>query len=61
MSLAHLKLKISERFRKAKEDWHELLAHHGTMEMPPPPPKKSFLDRVRNAVARTAAQIRSGH
>jgi len=61
MSLAHLKLKISERFRKAKEDWHTDPSHHGTTEIPPPPPKKSMLDKARNAVARTAAQIRTGH
>jgi len=61
MSLAHLKLRISERFRKAKVDWHSPPDHHGTMEIPPPPPKKSCLDGARNAIARTAAQIRSGH
>ena len=61
MSLAHLKLKISEQFRKAKEDWHATPEHHGTMEIPPAPPKKSMLDRARNAVARVAAQIRPGH
>jgi len=26
-----------------------------------PPPKKSMLDKARNAIARTAAQIRTGH
>ena len=31
------------------------------MEIPPPPPKKSMLDKARNAIARTAAQIRTGH
>jgi hypothetical protein len=61
MSLAHLKLKISEKFRKAKEDWHADPKHHGTMEIPPPPPKKSCLDGARNTLARTAAQIRTGH
>jgi len=30
-------------------------------EIPPPPPKKSFLDKARNALARTAAQICTGH
>jgi ribonuclease HI len=38
-SLAHLKLEISERFRKAKETWHANSTHHGTKEIPPPPPK----------------------
>jgi hypothetical protein len=61
MSLAHLRLRISERFRTAKESWHANPTKHGTMETPPPPPKKSMLDRARNAVARTAAQIRTGH
>jgi len=31
------------------------------MEIVPPPPKKSMLDRARNSIARTAAQIRTGH
>ena len=35
--------------------------HHGAEEIPPPPPKKSCMDRTRNAIARTAAQIRTGH
>jgi hypothetical protein len=33
MSLAHLKLKISEQFRAAKEKWHAYPGHHGTMEV----------------------------
>jgi hypothetical protein len=37
MSLAHIKLRISERFRKAKDSWHAEPAHHGTEEIPPPP------------------------
>jgi hypothetical protein len=61
MSMAHLKLRISERFRKAKTDWHAAPNHHGTEEIPPPPPKKSCLDSMRDALARVAAQIRSGH
>ena len=28
---------------------------------PPPPPKKSCMDRTRNAIARTAARIRTDH
>jgi hypothetical protein len=55
------KLRISERFNKAKEEWHAHPAHHGTEEIPPPPPKKSMLDRARNSIARVAAQIRTGH
>ena len=54
-SLAHLKLRISGRYSKAKEAWHANPRHHGTMETPPPLPKKSMLDRARNAVARVAA------
>jgi len=61
MSLAHLKLKISERFRKAKEDWHTNPSHHGAIGIPPPPPEKSMMDKARNVVTRTAAQIRTGH
>jgi hypothetical protein len=61
MSLAHLKLRISQRFRNAKDEWHADPAHHGTMEIPPPNPKKSILDRARNSIARVASQIRTGH
>jgi hypothetical protein len=61
MSLSYIKLRISERFNEAKEKWNALPAHHGTEEIPPPPPKKSMLDRARNSIARTAAQIRTGH
>ena len=60
-SLAYLKLQVSERFRKAKDLWHANPSHHGSEEIPPPPPKKSCMDRTRNAIARTAAQIRTGH
>jgi len=61
LSLAHLKLRISERFRTAKEEWNSNPAHHGSMEIPPPPPKKSMLDKATNAIAQTASQIRTGH
>jgi ribonuclease HI len=61
MSLAHIRLRISERFREAKEEWHADPLHHGTEEIPPPPPKKSMLDRAINSIARVAAQIRTGH
>jgi hypothetical protein len=60
MSVAHLKLRISEKLRNAKEAWHKSPNHHGTEEVPPSPPK-SCLDNMRNAIARTAAQIRTGH
>jgi hypothetical protein len=35
-SLAHMKLRVSEKFRKAKEGWHKDPLHHGTEEIPPP-------------------------
>jgi len=44
-----------------KDAWHDNPANHVTLEIPPPPPKKSCLDKARNALARTAAQIRTGH
>jgi hypothetical protein len=40
---------------------HEGPAHHGSEEVPPPPAKKSCLDRVKNGIARVAALIRTGH
>jgi ribonuclease HI len=61
VSIAHLKLRISKRYNTKKEEWHRSPLHHGTEEIPPPPPKKSCLDRMRNSLARTEAQIRTGH
>jgi hypothetical protein len=61
MSISHLKIRISEKFRREKDAWHKIPGHHGTEEIPPPPPKKSCLDCVRNSLARTVAQIRTGH
>jgi len=61
VSLAHLKLQISEKFRTAKTAWDTDQRHHRTEAIPPPPPKKSCLDKMRNSLARTAAQIRTGH
>ena len=40
--------------------WHEDRANHGSGEIPPPPAKKSRLDRAKNGIARTAAQMRTG-
>jgi hypothetical protein len=61
-SLAHLKLRVSERCRRTKQEWNDDPHHHGTEEIPPPPPKKkSCMDQTRNAIARTAAKIRTGH
>jgi hypothetical protein len=61
MSMAHLKPRISEKFGKAKEAWHKVPGHHGTEEIPPPQPKQSCLDNKRNSLARTVAQVRTGH
>jgi len=52
---------VSEDFRTAKEAWHKDPKHHGIEEIPPPPPKKSCMDQAKNSIARTAAQIRTGH
>jgi hypothetical protein len=43
-SLAHLKLRISEKFQESKKEWNRDPHHHGTEEIPPPapPPKKKF-------------------
>jgi hypothetical protein len=35
MSMAYLKLRISEKFRNAKEAWNRVANHHGTEEIPP--------------------------
>jgi len=56
-----MKSTISDRFRRAKERWHANPLHHGKEEVPTPPPKKSCMDQARNSIARTAAQIRTGH
>jgi len=37
VSLAHLKLQISEKFRGAKTNWDTDQRHHGTEAIPPPP------------------------
>ena len=60
-SLAFLKLRISEKFRKEKDKWNPDPKHHGTEEIAPLPPKKSCMDQAKNAIARTAAQIKTGH
>jgi len=61
VSLAHLKLQISEKLRTTKTTWDTDQRHHRTEAIPPSPHKKSCLDKMRNALARTAAQIRTGH
>jgi hypothetical protein len=60
-SLTHLKLRISEKFRAAKDAWHKDPNQHGSEEIPPPPPKKSCMGRAKNGIDRTAAQLRTGH
>ena len=60
MSIAYLKPRTSAKFREEKDRRHADPKHHGTEEIPPPP-KKSCMDRTKNAIARTAAQIRTGH
>jgi hypothetical protein len=62
-SLAHLKLRISEIFQRSKNEWDDDPHHHGNGGHPvtPLPKKRSCMDQARNAIARTAAQIRTGH
>ena len=60
-SFAYLKLQISEKFRKEKDKWHTDPEHHGTVEIPPPPPMKCCIDQAKNPIDRTAAQIRTRH
>jgi hypothetical protein len=60
-SLAHLKLRICEKFQESKKEWNRDPHHHEAEEIPPPPTKMSFMDQARNAIARTAAQIRTSH
>jgi hypothetical protein len=38
-SLAHLKIRISEKFQRSKKEWDSNPHHHGTEEIPPPPKK----------------------
>jgi hypothetical protein len=45
MTIADLKLRISEKFRTKKEEWHKSPGRHGTEEIPPPPPTKEILLR----------------
>jgi ribonuclease HI len=42
MSISHLKLRIFEKFRKAKELWHQTPSRHGTEVIPPCPPRMSY-------------------
>jgi ribonuclease HI len=55
-SIAWLKERISQHFTIAKDSETD----KGKETITPPAPKKSFLDRASNQLARTVAQIRTG-
>jgi hypothetical protein len=56
-SIAWLKERTSEHYNMAKE----METQKGKASILPPAPKKSFLDRASNRLARTIAQIRTGN
>jgi hypothetical protein len=56
-SIAWLKERISQHYAMAKD----METDKGKDSILPPPPKKSFLDCASNKLARTIAQIRTGH
>jgi ribonuclease HI len=56
-SIAWLKERISQHFTIAKDSETD----QGKETITPPAPKISFLDRASNRLARTVAQIRTGH
>jgi ribonuclease HI len=56
-SIAWLKERISKHYEMAKD----METDKGKESILPPPPKKSFLDGASNKLARTIAQIRTGH
>jgi hypothetical protein len=56
-SIAWLKERISQHYTMAKDTETD----KGKETILPPNPKKSFLDRAPNRLARTIAQIRTGH
>jgi hypothetical protein len=56
-SIAWLKERIYQHYAMAKD----METDKGKDSILPPPPKKSFLDRASNKLARTIAQIRTGH
>jgi hypothetical protein len=58
---SHLKLRTSEWFHSAKETGHKAEKHYGKEEIPPPSPQKSCLDNIKNVLARTVTEIRTGH
>jgi hypothetical protein len=56
-SIAWLKERVSQHYSMAKDTETE----RGKDSILPPAPKKSFLDGASNRLARTIAQIRTGH
>jgi hypothetical protein len=56
-SIAWLKERTSQHYNMAKE----IETSKGKASILPPAPKKSFLDRASNRLARTISQIRTGH
>jgi len=59
--LGHRLVTSSSRLRTCTTRRRSYLGRHGAREIAPPPPKKSCLDRARNAVARVATQPRADH
>jgi hypothetical protein len=55
-STAWLKERISQHYAMAKD----IETDKGKDSILPPPPKKSFLDRASNKLARTIARVRTG-
>jgi hypothetical protein len=47
--------------REVQGSQESVARNHGNEEISPPPSKKSCMDRAKNGIARTAAQIRTGH
>jgi hypothetical protein len=48
ISPAFLKLRVSEKFRAAKDKWDTDPDHHGTEEIPPPPGCTASLENKIN-------------
>jgi hypothetical protein len=61
VSLTSLKTLISRKYSDAKASWSRNPDLRGKDSIGILPPKKSCLDGARNSLARTVAQIRSGH
>jgi hypothetical protein len=62
VSLTSLKTLISRKYSDAKVSWSRSSNLRGKDSVGITPfPKKSCLDKAKNSLARTVAQIRSGH